>query len=49
MTVRLYSSLDVGAPVLNEASNTLVAVLDACLVNGYGAKASSGWTKSLFA
>lgn len=45
MTVRLYSSTDVGAPTLTMASGSLVAVLDACLVNGYGTKPSAGWTK----
>ena len=46
MTVRVYSSADVGAPVLNMSSGSLVAVLDACLVNGYGSKPGSGWAKS---
>lgn len=41
----LYSSGDVGAPVLNGTSGSLLALLDACLVTGYGAKGGSGWTK----
>lgn len=45
MTVRLYSSADAGAPQLSGASGDLVAVLDACLVNGYGSKPGAGWTK----
>lgn len=45
MTVRLYSSSDVGAPVLTGEVGTLISVLDACLVTGYGAKAGAGWTK----
>lgn len=46
MTVRLYASTDAGAPTLNEASGSLISVLDACLVNGYGAKVAAGWEKS---
>lgn len=46
MTVRVYSSADVGAPVLNMSSGSLVNVLDACLVNGYGSKPGAGWTKA---
>lgn len=46
MTVRLYSSLDASAPQLGPASGTLIAVLDACLVDGYGSKAPAGWTKA---
>jgi hypothetical protein len=40
-----YQSTDVGAPVLDGMVGTLVALLDACLVNGYGTKAAAGWTK----
>lgn len=36
MTVRVYSSLDAGAPVMTGQSGSLIALLDACLVNGYG-------------
>jgi hypothetical protein len=43
--VTVYKSSDAGAPVLNNASSSLVAVLDACLVNGFGAKPGAGWTK----
>lgn len=46
MTVRLYRSTDVGAPVLTGQTGSLVALLDACLVNGYGALAAAGWTKA---
>ena len=45
MTVTVYLSTDVGAPVLSGQAGTLVAVLDACLVNGYGSMAPAGWTK----
>lgn len=43
----LYSSGDTGAPVLNGTSGSLLALLDACLVTGYGAKGGSGWTKPI--
>lgn len=45
MAVTVYKSTDASAPVLTGAVGSLVALLDACLVNGYGAKATSGWTK----
>lgn len=49
MTVRFYRSTDVGAPQNTNAAGSLIAILDACLVNGYGsggdAKLSAGWTK----
>jgi hypothetical protein len=49
MTVRLYRSTDVGAPVLTGQTGSLVALLDACLVNGYGSVAAAGWTKAFSA
>jgi hypothetical protein len=41
-----YHSSDAGAPQVTSVSTVgqIVAVLDACLVNGYGAKAAAGWT-----
>ena len=49
MTVRVYRSTDVGAPALSAAAGSLIGVLDAILVNGYGsgggARAPLGWTK----
>jgi hypothetical protein len=45
MTVRLYQSTDSSAPSLTGAVGSLVALLDAVLVNGYGAKSAAGWTK----
>lgn len=45
MTVRVYRSSDAGAPVLSGQIGSLIALLDACLVNGYGALPSSGWSK----
>jgi hypothetical protein len=44
MTVTVYSSKDASAPVMTGVSGSLVAVLDACLVNGYGTKSGAGWT-----
>ncbi len=41
-----YASTDSSAPVLTGATGSLVALLDATLVNGYGAKAAAGWVKS---
>lgn len=45
MTVRFYQSTDASAPVLRGVAGDLIALLDACLVTGYGAKAAAGWTK----
>ena len=46
MTVRFYSSSDVGAPALRgNTPGDLINLLDKCLVTGYGAKAGAGWTK----
>lgn len=42
-----FSSTDADAPQINYAARTagdVKAVLKACLVDGYGAKASAGWT-----
>jgi len=36
MTMRVYSSLDTGAPNLTGSAPSLIALLDALLVNGYG-------------
>lgn len=45
MTVRLYKSTDASAPVLTGQVGSLVALLDAVLVNGYGSQTAAGWTK----
>lgn len=45
MTVRVYRSTDSSAPVLTGQVGSLVTLLDAVLVNGYGAKSAAGWTK----
>lgn len=46
MTVRFYSSLDSGAPVLSgsRAYDKIKQILRACLVDGYGGKVAAGWT-----
>ncbi len=41
----VYYSTDASAPVLSGSAGALVAVLDACLVNGYGSKSSAGWSR----
>ncbi|PKF72666.1 hypothetical protein CW360_02830 [Pseudomonas fluvialis] len=48
MTIRVYSSLDTGAPALPSTSNqtfydNLRLVLLSCLVTGYGSQQSAGW------
>lgn len=42
----IYRSTDSGAPTLSGTAGSLITVLDAVLVNGYGAKAAAGWTKA---
>lgn len=46
MTVRVYTSLDTGAPVLTGSRlvDRVKLILMACLVNGYGSKPAAGWT-----
>jgi hypothetical protein len=44
-TPTVYTSADASAPVLTGEAGKLIDLLDACLVNGYGAKAAAGWTK----
>lgn len=43
--VTIYKSTDGSAPTLSGTAGDLVALLDACLVNGYGSKPAAGWTK----
>lgn len=45
MAVTVYRSSDASAPVALPNSASIIAVLYACLVTGYGAKAGSGWTR----
>lgn len=45
MTVRVLRSTDTDAPVLTGQTGTLLALLNACLVDGFGAKSPLGWTR----
>ncbi|HOI95558.1 MAG TPA: hypothetical protein PK250_12705 [Syntrophobacter fumaroxidans] len=45
MAISIYRSTDPSAPTLANTAGALIAILDACLVNGYGSKAALGWTK----
>lgn len=38
MTVKVFKSTDYGAPANTNAAGALIAILDACLVNGYGSQ-----------
>lgn len=49
MTVEIYRSTDSSAPVLTGQVGSLITLLDAVLVNGYGSKAAAGWTKAFSA
>lgn len=40
----VYRSTDASAPSLAGTAGSLVALLKACLVDGYGSKAGAGWT-----
>jgi len=43
----MYSSADVSHPILvGGTSGSLLALLNSCLVTGYGAKPGAGWTKT---
>lgn len=45
MTIRVYSSLDTGAPALSGSPyNRIKQILMATLVTGYGSKPAAGWT-----
>ena len=44
MPVRVYRSTDQGAPVVNGTPGTLIALLRACLVDGYGSQQPAGWS-----
>lgn len=39
-----YNSGDASAPQVNGTAGSLISVLDACLVTGYGAKTAAGWS-----
>lgn len=44
-TVRVLRSTDASAPTLSGTTGSLITLLDACLVNGYGSSTPLGWTK----
>lgn len=46
MAVTVYRWDDASAPALSATNGALISVLDACLVDGYGAKAAAGWSKA---
>ena len=46
MAFTIYRSTDGSAPSLTGQTGKLVDLLDACLVNGYGAKSAAGWAKA---
>lgn len=46
MAVKVYTSSQIGAPVMNGVVGSLIGVLDACLVNGYAAAAVESITVS---
>lgn len=45
MAFTIYKSSDSGAPSFYGSTGSYVALLDACLVNGYGSKPGAGWIK----
>jgi hypothetical protein len=45
MTVRVFRSTDTDAPALSNGAGSLLAVLDAVLVDGYGSTSALGWTR----
>ena len=45
MGFTVYSSTDSGAPSLTGLTGSLLSVLDAILVDGYGSKIAAGWTR----
>lgn len=46
MAFTIFRSTDSGAPPISGATGTLITVLDACLVSGYGAQSGVGWTRA---
>lgn len=46
MAVTLYRSTDASAPSLTGTAGSLITLLDAILVNGYGSQPAAGWTKA---
>lgn len=46
MAITVYKSTDTSAPTLTGQAGSLITLLDAVLVNGYGSKSAAGWTKA---
>lgn len=46
MTVKVFRSTDFGAPANTNAAGSLIAILDACLVNGYGSQTVTSITRT---
>ena len=46
MTVKIFRSTDYGAPANTNAIGSVIGILDACLVNGYGAQTPTSVTRS---
>lgn len=44
LPVKVYRWDDAGAPALDKTAGCLMAIFKACLVTGYGAKESAGWS-----
>lgn len=42
--IRVYQSTDVGAPQNLNAAGSIISILAACLVTGYGTQAAAGWS-----
>jgi hypothetical protein len=43
----IYKSSDTNAPFLYGTTGSLITLLDACLVNGYGSQSAVGWSKPI--
>jgi len=43
---QMYTSQDVGHPILTGTSGSLLSLLNSCLVTGYTSKTACGWTKT---
>jgi hypothetical protein len=46
MTVKVFRNTDFGAPTNTSAAGALIAILDACLVNGYGSQTVTSITRT---
>lgn len=44
--VKIFKSTDIGAPVLSGTAGAMIALLDACLINGYNLNTASSLTRS---